>query len=74
MVIYWIFVDQTGSWSNLDVAEGLMRLWRVPMTVAKPTCSNFADFEKKVEIFPSPGGILYSPQDVIWLISLVLGA
>ena len=69
-----IFVDQIESWSNLDVAEGLMRLWRIPMTVAKPTCRNFADFEKKVEIFPSPGGVLYSPQDVIWPISLVIGA
>ena len=44
------------------------------MTVAKPICSNFADFEKKVEIFPSPSGVLCSPQDVIWPISLVVGA
>ena len=65
MAIFWIFVDQRGSWSNLDVAGGLMRLWRVAVPIAKPTCSNFADFEKKVEIFPSAGGVLYSPQDVI---------
>ena len=73
MAIFWVFVDQRGSWSNLDVAGELTRLWRIAVPIAKRTCSNFADFEKKVEIFPSAGGVLYSPQDVIWPIWLVLG-
>ena len=53
--------------------EGLTRPWRIAVPIAKLTCSDFADFEKKVEIFPSAGGVLYSPQDVIWPIWLVLG-
>ena len=66
MAIFSIFVDQRGSWSNFDAAVGLMRLWRVPVEVAKRPCSEFRQFRRKFEIFPWFGSVLCLPQDVIW--------
>ena len=39
MAIIRIFVDQEGSWSDFDAVEGLIRLWRVHVEVAKRPCS-----------------------------------
>ena len=44
MAVVRIFVDQKGSWSNFDVTEGLIRLWRVPVEVAKRPYSEFRRF------------------------------